>query len=448
MMGNYDIVILGGGPAGVQSALSARNSWPGKTIALIRKDEVPMFPCGIPYVFHTLKSVDENILPDTPLEKSGVKIIVGEVSGRSGKTLHLADDRDIGFDRLVLAFGSLPETLPIEGSENESIYTVGKNYEYLKKFRKAIDGSDDILIIGGGYIGVEIADELSRAGRLVTIVEMMPSLLPNTMDPEFGDTAEEELEKQGCKVVTGVKVEKIKGDGKTIGAELEDGNRIDADIVIIAAGYRPNVEMAKKMWVAADPEYGVLVDEYLRTSVPDIYAAGDCVASRNSFTGEYTNAMLASTAMAQGRLAGSNLYGINVFKTFSGTLSSFSTKVGNTALAVTGLTETQAREMDIGYFVGQTDTVDHHPSCLPGTREIRTKLVFARKTHHLLGAQVSGGDSVGELVNMLSVMIQNKMTDMEIDTLQIGTHPLLTPSPLGYSVINAAVNGILKWYHK
>jgi NADH oxidase (H2O2-forming) len=276
----------------------------------------------------------------------------------------------------------------------------------------------------------------------------MPSLLPNTMDPEFGDTAEEELEKQGCKVVTGVKVEKIKGDGKTIGAELEDGNRIDADIVIIAAGYRPNVEMAKKMWVAADPEYGVLVDEYLRTSVPDIYAAGDCVASRNSFTGEYTNAMLASTAMAQGRLAGSNLYGINVFKTFSGTLSSFSTKVGNTALAVTGLTETQAREMDIGYFVGQTDTVDHHPSCLPGTREIRTKLVFARKTHHLLGAQVSGGDSVGELVNMLSVMIQNKMTDMEIDTLQIGTHPLLTPSPLGYSVINAAVNGILKWYHK
>jgi len=447
-MDNYDVVIIGGGPAGVQAALSARNSWPGKTTALIRKDEVPMLPCGIPYVFHTLKSVDENILPDTPLEKSGVKIIVGEVSGRSGKTLHLADDRDIGFDRLVLAFGSLPETLPIEGSENESIYTVGKSYEYLKKFRKAIDDSDDILIIGGGYIGVEIADELSRAGRLVTIVEMMPSLLPNTMDPEFGDIAEEELEKQGCKVITGTKVEKITGDGKTIGAELEDGNRIDADIVIIAAGYRPNVEMAEKMWVEADPEYGVLVDEYLRTSAPDIYAAGDCVASRNPFTGEYTNAMLASTAMAQGRLAGSNLYGVNVFKTFNGTLSSFSTKVGDTALGVTGLTETQAREMDIGYFVGQIDTVDHHPSCLPGTREIRTKLVFARKTHHLLGAQVSGGDSVGELVNMVSVMIQNKMTDMEIDTLQIGTHPLLTPSPLGYSVINAAVDGILKWYHK
>jgi NADH oxidase (H2O2-forming) len=447
-MDNYDIVIMGGGPAGVQSALSAKNSWPGKTIALIRKEEVPMLPCGIPYVFHTLKSVDENILPDAPLEKNGIKIIVGEVSGRDWKTLRLADGREVAFDRLILAFGSIPEMLPIEGGENGKIYTVAKNYDYLKKFREAVEGSNDVLIIGGGYIGVELSDELSRAGKAVTIVEMMPYLLPNTMDPEFGDIAEAELKNQGCNVLTGTKVEKISEERKIMGAELEDGNRINADIVIIAAGYKPDVETAEKMGVAVDSEYGVLVDEYLRTSVPDIYAAGDCVANRNSFTGEYTKAMLASTAMAQGRLAGSNLYGINVFKTFGGTLSSFSTKVGQSALAVTGLTENHAREMDIGYFIGQTDTVDHHPSCLPGTRKIRTKLVFARKTHHLLGAQVSGGDSVGELVNMLSVMIQNKMTDMEIDTLQIGTHPLLTPSPLGYSVINAAVNGIMKWYHK
>jgi pyruvate/2-oxoglutarate dehydrogenase complex dihydrolipoamide dehydrogenase (E3) component len=155
--------------------------------------------------------------------------------------------------------------------------------------------------------------------------------------------------------------------------------------------------------------------------------------------------MLASTAMSQGRLAGSNLFSINIVKSFPGTLGAFATKVGGTALGAVGLTEAQAGQMRLEYVVGRSETMDHHPARLPGSSRVVMKLLFARYSHVLLGAQVIGGDSVGEVINMLSVMIQKKMTDMEIDTLQIGTHPLLTPSPLAYAVITATVDAILKW---
>lgn len=444
-MDKYDIVILGGGPAGVQSVISARSSYPDKSIALIRKDKVSMIPCGIPYIFHSLKSVDKNILPDAPIEKNNVDLIIGEVIGRDGKNLIFADGRKVGYDKLVLASGSKPALIPIPGIDRTGVYTVMKSYEYLLQLREIIDRAKKPLIIGGGYVGVELADELVKAGKDVTLIEMMPSLLPGSMDPEFGDMVRDELEKQGCKVITGAEVNLITGEKEATGADLSTSKHITADAIIVSTGYKPDTDLAEKLGIDFDPKYGVITDEYMQTSEPDIFAAGDCTANRSSFSGNYSNIMLASTAMAQGRLAGSNLYSIDVIKNFAGNLSTFSTKIGDVALGATGLTETTAKKMGIAYFIGTSDAVDRHPGSLPGASKTHTKLLFAEKTHHLLGAQVSGGDSIGELVNMLSVMIQNKMTDMEIDTIQIGTHPLLTPSPLAYPVITATVNGILKW---
>jgi NADPH-dependent 2,4-dienoyl-CoA reductase/sulfur reductase-like enzyme len=290
-------------------------------------------------------------------------------------------------------------------------------------------------------------DELLKAGKKVTVVEMLPSLLPTSVDPEFGDAIREQLKQQGGEVLTEVGVESFSGKAAVAGANLSDGRRLETDFVIVSVGYRPSLSLAKAMGLDVDDKFGVHVDEYLRTSDPDVFAAGDCAAKRSCYTGEYRQIMLASTAMAQGRLAGSNLFGINVVKTFTGTLGTFSTKVGNVALGVTGLTETRAKRIGLSYVVGYAEGVDRHPGKLPNASPVKIKLIFARYTHHLLGAQMLGGDSVGECTNMLSVMIQQKMTDMEIDTLQIGTHPLLTPSPLAYAVINATVNAIMKWYH-
>ncbi len=445
-MKTYDIVIIGGGPAGVQAAISARSSHPDKSIALIRKEKIALIPCGIPYIMHRLDSVDDDILPDALLDKCKADLIIGEVTGKNGKTLELKDGEQVKYEKLVLASGSNPVKPPIPGIDLEKVFILSKDYDSLKQAREKARSARSVIVVGGGYVGVELADEIAKNDVKVTLVEKLPNLLPTSIDPEFSAVIKDELTKQGVNVVTGYGVEEFIDNGSTIRARLENGNIEEADWVVISIGFKPNLSLAREFDLQVDNKYGIIVDEYMKTSDDDIFAAGDCAAKRSCFLGDYRQIMLASTAMSQGRLVGSNLFSINIIKAFPGTLGSFATKIGNVALGVTGITETRAKAMKLEYVSGVTETIDRHPGKLPDATKMRVKLIFSKYTHVLLGAQVLGGDSVGECVNMLSVMIQQKMTDMEIDTLQIGTHPLLTPSPLAYGVINATVDSIMKWY--
>lgn len=446
-MKQYDIVIIGGGPAGVTCALSAKNAYPDKNIALIRKEQKPMIPCGIPYVFNTLNEVSDNILPDTPLAANQVEIIIDEVIGRTDHKLTLAQNGDIEFEKLVVATGSKAVIPKIEGADKENVFLIMKDNEYLKNLKTRIIESKKIIILGGGYIGVEVADELLKAKKNVTVVEMMDSLL-QSMDGEFGEKVNEILEKEGGKVITGKSVKKILGNGKVNAVELSDGTKIDCDLLIVSCGYKPNLDLAEKLGLRYEEGKGILVDTYLRTSEKDIFAIGDCAAKYDFFTGEFSNIMLASTAMAEGRLVGSNLYSIKVVRQYPGVLGSFSTKIGNTAFAVSGIIEKRAKACSLDYTVGIAKAVDRHPGKLPGASEVTVKLIFSTYSHTLMGAQITGGDSVGEMINVMAVMILNKMTDIDINNLQIGTHPLLTASPIAYPIINATTDAIKKWYKR
>jgi NADH oxidase (H2O2-forming) len=445
-MKKYDVVIIGGGPAGVTCAISARNTYPDKSIALIRKEEIALVPCGIPYVMHSLASVDEDILPDKLLSNCGADLIIDEVIGKEDKTLKLKGGDEITFDKLVLALGSLPVTPPIKGMDKQGVFVVKKDRDYLVQMREQGKKAHKVVIIGGGYIGVEMADELRKGGREVHLVEMQGTLLPFTMDQEFGQKAQDNLEAAGTKIHVNCRVNSILGDGAATGVQLSGGEELDADLVIISTGARPNTVLAANFGLAVHPKNGIWVNEYLRTFDKDIFAIGDCAAKYDFFTGEFSNIMLASTAMAEGRLVGSNLFEIKVMRKFTGVLGSFSTKIGDTAFGTSGLSEQKAKTMNLDYIVGRATAVDRHPGKLPGASQLHIKLIFSRYSHTLLGAQMYGGDSVGELVNMFSVMILNKMTDMDIDNLQIGTHPLLSASPIAYPVITAAVDAIKKWY--
>ncbi len=447
-MKTYDVLVIGGGPAGIQAAISTHNTNPSLSIGLIRREDIMMIPCGIPYIVNRLNSVDENILPDMPLKNNDVDIILGEVVGVGDHTVKLEDGQEFQYKKLILATGSSPAEPKIPGADKDGVYFIRKEHNYLRTFREAILAAKKPLIVGGGYIGVELADECLRAGKDVTLVEMLPHLLGTATDPEFGDAVQKELEGCGGKIITGIGVKEFTGQDQITGAILTDGSVIDTDLVVLSVGYKPNLELAKMFDVEVDPHAGIIVDENMHTSQPDISAAGDCAANSNFYTGKRDRVMLASSAMAQGRIAGSNLYNISVLKSYHGTLGSFSTKVNNLAVGVTGLTEQEAQRLGVQYNVGVADSMDRHPGKLEGTSKVHVKLLFAKNSHVIIGAQLYGGDSVGELVNMLAVMIIKKMTDMEIDMLQIGTHPLLTASPIAYPVLLATVNAIMKWYKK
>ena len=445
-MNYFDVVVIGGGPAGFAAAMSARNTYPSKSIALIRKEEIALIPCGIPYTMHRLDTLEDDILPDAPLEKAGVRIIVDTVIDRDAKTLHCASGENVNFDRLVVATGSRPVIPSIPGLEKNGVVVVKRQIDALRELKYAVKGSSSVVIIGGGYVGVEFADEILKEGKPVTIVDQLARLLPLSLDPEFSDHIEKAILDQGGGLELGASVASIDGEDRVDAVVLDDGRRIPCDLVIVAVGFRPNQSIGSRLGLEVSPQSGIIVDEYMRTSEPNVFAIGDCAEQHNCYTGENWPIMLASTAMAQGRLVGSNLYSIKVVKSFRGVLGTFSTKVGKIAIGVSGLTEAQAQRMGVDYVVGTAEVPDRHPGKLEGASTIVIKLLFSRYSHSLLGGQIKGGDSVGEMANILAVMIQNGMTDVDIDTLQIGTHPLLTSSPVVYPIIGATVNAISKWY--
>jgi NADPH-dependent 2,4-dienoyl-CoA reductase/sulfur reductase-like enzyme len=176
----------------------------------------------------------------------------------------------------------------------------------------------------------------------------------------------------------------------------------------------------------------------MRTEDPNIFAIGDCAEKRDFVTRKSNNVMLASTACAEARIAGMNLYKLYAIKTFSGTISIFSTAIGETGFGVAGLTEKIALDEDFDIVTGKFEGIDHHPGTLAGTHKQYVKLVVGKESGVILGGEVSGGISVGELTNTIGIMIQNRMTINSLLTAQIGTHPLLTASPAGYPLIKAA----------
>ena len=250
--------------------------------------------------------------------------------------------------------------------------------------------------------------------------------------------AETLLKTRGINILTDSSVIKINGKDKVESVSLEDGRKIEADAVILSLGYHPNTELAARAGLDITDDGFIKVDEYMRTDDKDIFAVGDCAEKRDFVTRKQSPVMLASTACAEARIAGMNLYKLSAIKTFSGTISIFSTAIGNTGFGVAGLTESIARDEGFDIVVGKFEGIDRHPGSLEDTHKQFVKLIVGREAGVILGGEVSGGLSVGELTNTIGIIIENRMPINALLTAQIGTHPLLTASPAGYPLIKAA----------
>ena len=436
-----DVLIIGGGPAGIVTAVTAKQNYPEKKIVVVRKEQRVAVPCGIPYIFGTLRDVEKNLIPDSVLTSKGIEILVDEIVDvdTEKKIAKSKNHGNIEFEKLIFATGSKPIKPPIKGIEGNNVFFVKKDSQYLQELLKRVDESESIVIIGGGFIGVEFADELRKLGKKVSIVEMLPHVLSASFDDEFCELAEEELKRTGVEVYANSKVVEIKENRVILSSDKE----IPGDIVIVSVGARPNTDLAEKIGLKVSKN-GIVVDEYMRTSHPDIFAVGDCAEKRDFFTREVKPVMLASVASAEARIAGANLYKIKAFKQFKGTLGIFATKVGNLALGAAGLIERQAKKEGFDYVVGRSEVVDKHPGTLPGTSKVRVKLLFTKQGGFFLGAQIAGGDTIGEMINLVGFAIESGYTASRYMNLQIGTHPLLTPAPTAPATIKAVEDALKK----
>ena len=437
-----DILVIGGGPAGMVCALTARKYYTEKSITLMKDVEEGVVPCGIPYMLSALKDPRDNASGSGPLAKKNISVIIDraiKIDRAEKVVLTEAGDR-YNYEKLVLAVGSSPIVPSIPGIDQEGIFLVKKELPYLLKMVEEMKSLKRVLVVGGGFIGIEFADELSHLeDHQVYLVELLPRLLANSFDPEFSVLAREKLQEEGVTVMTGVEVTEFLGNGRVERVRFSNGEELEVDGVIIGIGARPNVDMAAAADLVLKGQKGIWVDEYLRTIDPDIFAIGDCATKRDFYTRKGISVMLASTATAEARVAGANLFKLKVIRENKGTIAIYSTYVNGLVLGSAGLTEISAEKEGFEIAVGTAEAVDKHPATMPFASPVRVKLIFSRGSGIILGGQVAGGISCGEIINIIGMAIQKRDSLTELETLQMATHPRLTTVPTKYPLVMAAL---------
>jgi len=442
-MKKADVVIIGGSAAGIEAAITARKQYPSKNVIVVRKEEKALVPCGIPYIMGTLGSADKNVMPVALL--GDAELIVDEVTSidREAKSVTTAGGETIGYDRLVLATGSRPAVPPIPGANLNNVFTIRKDIDYLEQLQEALKQAKDVVIVGGGFIGAEFADECRKMGLNVTVVELLEHCLYLNCDEDFCIRIEDKMREVGVQLNTTCRVKSIVGDKNVDYVECEKGLHFKADVVILAIGVAPNTELAHDARMQIGEQKGIWVDQYMMTSDPNIFAIGDCAEKFCFFTGKPTATRLASVATREARIAGANLFQSRRRRN-RGTIGVFGTMIADTAVGVAGLTERAARNLGFDVVIGEAAAVDRHPGTMPGARELRVKLIFDRSSAKLIGGEACGGVTAGEIANVMAQAISGEMTWDDIAAAQIGTHPALTASPLVYQVVNAAEEAVIK----
>jgi len=450
-MASEKVVIIGASAAGMMAAVTLRKRFPEKKVTVIRKASRTPVPCGIPYIYGIMGSVEKDLIPDQMFIDLGIEIIVREVSkiDRSAKQVIFSDDSSIAYDKLIIGTGSKPFVPPLPGIDQDGVFTISKEPEALQKVYSALEKARNVVVIGGGFIGVEMAEQIAVMGekggvaKKVTIVEMLPHCLMLACEEEFCIKVEKELENMGITIKTGAQASELTGSGTVVGVKLADGEVLPADVVIIGIGAQANIDLAVECGLEADPRSGIKIDEFMRTADPDILAAGDCASKFSFITGKPSGIRLASVACSEGMLAACNLD--QPQRATLGALGAFSTMVGKVAVAAAGLTTKAATDEGIDFVIGEVVTPNRHPGHLPGSiPDMKLKLLFRRDNGVVIGGHVSGGEAAADMVNIIAVAIQARLTADNLATMQYGTHPLLTASPLSYHVMTAAENAALQ----
>ncbi|MFO7792083.1 MAG: FAD-dependent oxidoreductase [Candidatus Saliniplasma sp.] len=437
-MKEYDVIIIGGSAAGITTGITARRHYPDKNILLIRKEEQVLIPCGIPYIFGTVDKPENNLIPDSVLENNGIDLVIDRVEDidRNERVVKMTGENEFAYKKLVIATGSQPLTPPIAGIEKKNVFSIKKDLDHMNDILETMGDIDDLVILGGGFIGVEFADECNKNRDInVTIIEMMPHCLMRAFDEEYCKEAEEKLRDRGVDVITEKKLTEISGNEKVEKIKLSNGEELPADALILAIGVTPNTDLAENAGLEVE-ENGIIVDSNMRTNDPDIFACGDCTKKKSFFTGKTTGLWLASVATTEARIVGANLF--STIRENSGAIGVFSTIIGDTVFGKAGMDAETARKEGFEVKVGKAEAANRHPAGMPGMHKMKVKLVFNSRNGELLGGQVRGGPSTGEAVNTISACIQKKMTADDIATFQLGTHPAVTASPVAYQIVNAS----------
>ena len=442
MPGPAKIVIVGGVAAGPKTASKVIRLMPEAEVTVVEKGKLLSYAgCGLPYYVSGVVKEQKELLA-TP-----VGVVRDPVFFRKVKNVHVLNETEaleidrpgkrvrvraltdgkeswLEYDKLVLATGGTPVVPPIPHVDLEGIFSLHGVHDAEGIRTVLAQGkAQDVVIVGGGLIGVETTEALVEAGCRVTIVEMLPQVL-SVLDWHMARLVEKHMESHGVKVLTGSRVLSFQGEGQVSAVVTEQGT-LPADMVVLAVGVRPNVTLARSAGLEIGSTGAIKVDDHMRTSDPDVYAAGDCVESVDLVTGRPCFIPLGSTANKQGRVAAVNLCGGD--DVFPGVLGSTVCKVFDYCVARTGLTETAARQL--GYEV--TTAMAPGPDrahYMPEAASLLLKLIVDGKTRRLLGAQAVGPGAGDKRIDVAAMAITAGMTVDQLANADLCYAPPYAPA--------------------
>lgn len=428
------LVVIGGTAAGLSAASRVRKYLPDADITVIeRTGYVSYGSCGLPYyVSGVINEADElvSLTPADLVAKRGMKVLLHHEAvalDRVEKTVSVTDLRNGGklllpYDALVLATGASALTPSALAVKADNVFTL-RTVENGIAIRQSLAGAKRAVIIGGGYIGLEMVDAFMAQGIHVDLFEAADRLLPD-LNPKFSDSVLDTLKAHGVSLHLGATVEEILlQGGRAVGVKACQVE-YPADIVLICVGVRPNASLAKAAGLATEPNGAITVDSHQRTSDRAIWACGDCACTTNRITGQRCYAPLGTNANKQGRVAGACISGKDA--AFPGVLPSQITKVFELYIASTGLNIQQAAQA--GFHAAHT--LIHkgdRASYYPGGRESELCLVFDRASGRILGAQGIGGESIAGRINVLATAITCNMPVQDIAQLDLVYAPPVAP---------------------
>jgi NADH dehydrogenase len=397
----------------------------------------------VPYGIPEQTPLEKFQIPNALVTDFGAELVVDRVTAIDTEKKQVSTEHgDVyAYNHLVLSTGSRPIIPAIPGVENETITPV-RSLDDLSSLRRLAATGKRVVVVGGGYIGIEVAVVLRQMGLDVTVVEMLPSILMTTTEPEFIQLVNDELEAKGIRLLTGEKVvEFVHAAEGQVSVELDSGNSLPADFVVLSVGVVPNMTLAAEAGIRTS-RLGIWVDENLRTEIKDVYACGDCAQKRSLVTGEPTRGEFGTNAVFMARTVARNILGQQ--KTDPGVLNANVTAVYDYSLGSAGMTELMAKDAGLEVLTGYSEVLSKYPM-MPQVDTIRTKLVFNRKNRKLIGGSVlRKGICSAQNVDFISFAVQMGATMDDLLNYQYATHPELAAKPSDNMYVFAAKDALKK----
>jgi len=437
------IVIIGAEAAGLSAAAKARRSAPEAEILVYEKSDVVSFgACGLPYFVGDFFSDESFMVSRTvdQLVESGVSVHIRhevlkvDPNSRSltVKNLVTGGTHEVGYDRLMIATGATPVIPPIDNVNVANVFTLKSMADGLA-LKQAVenDANKEVVIIGAGYIGLEVAEALKKHGKNVRIIQLDPRVLPDSFDQEITAVIEQELAKHGIVLHVSETVKSFTGCDRVTGVVTDKGE-YPADLVVISTGVKPNTAFLSGSGIEMARNGAIVIDSSGRTNLDDVYAAGDCATVYHLVKKGNAYIPLATTANKIGRIVGENLAGKN--KAFPGTLGTAALKIMDLEAGRTGLTENDAAKLGVAY---RTVLVKdkNHSNYLPGQSDIFVKLIYDSQTKVILGGQVVGREGAALRVDTLAAAVMAGMTVDQLAMLDLLYAP---PFSRPWDVLNIA----------